>query len=88
MLINCSGLGSLEMETKDDQTILDEIMDRLSIMFPFECPLPYPVEHVITRWTMDKVSSPGYSISNAEPRLITCNSQSFDEDDFEGKLLF
>jgi hypothetical protein len=78
------------MEIKDDQTILDEIMDRLSIMFPFECPLPYPVEHLITRWARDATSSPGFSInySNAEPRLISCDSETVVKDDFEGKLGF
>ncbi len=54
LMIYCCGKGALELETHDDLTIQKDVLNILARMFPLECPLPYPIESIITRWSSDR----------------------------------
>jgi hypothetical protein len=56
LLIYTCGFAALDMEAKKDCFIIEEILDRLSLCFPAEQPLPYPIETVLTRWSQDTFS--------------------------------
>ena len=56
LMIYCCGPGALDIESLDDLTIQKDILNILARIFPMECPLPYPIESIITRWTSDQYS--------------------------------
>ncbi len=76
LLIKCSGEAALELENKEDLAIQKEVLTILSKMFPFECPLPYPIEAVITRWQKDQYKGINseeikqYDTQSLDPRII------------------
>ena len=48
-----SGQAAQTVERSTDDTIVNEILDKLSMIFPDETPLPKPIETVATRWGQD-----------------------------------
>lgn len=54
LMIYCCGASAIDIESLDDVTIQKDILAILARMFPLECPLPYPIESVVTRWSSDE----------------------------------
>lgn len=57
-----SGTYACKIESSSDTDIIAAIMDVLTLIFPSEHPLPYPIESVITRWQKDIYSGGSTSI--------------------------
>lgn len=57
LVIFCSGVAARKLEEKQDADIHTEIMTMLSSIFPYETPLPYPIESVITRRSLDNYNN-------------------------------
>ncbi len=70
LMVYYSGLAALEIEGKEDMIILKEILNMLARMFPFECPLPYPIETIVTRWASDQFSG-GENVQHPSTLNIT-----------------
>ena len=69
LMIYCCGSGAVELEALDDLTIQKDVLNILARMFPLECPLPYPIESIITRWASDQ-----YNMNfNAKSREMKMN---------------
>ena len=52
LVVHTCGDAAIDMESKNDEEIINEIMNRLSFVFYSQQPLPYPIETVITRWSI------------------------------------
>jgi monoamine oxidase len=53
LTVYISGPAAPDIEGETDDIIVGEILDRLSVMFPEESPLPKPIETIVTRWSTD-----------------------------------
>ena len=53
LVVYISGQACIKVEKQTDESIVNDILDRLSNMFPDETPLPRPIETVTTRWSQD-----------------------------------
>ncbi|KAJ3327360.1 hypothetical protein HDU91_004397, partial [Kappamyces sp. JEL0680] len=69
LMVYYSGVAALDIESKEDMSILKDILNVLARMFPFECPLPYPIETVVTRWASDQYSG-GQNVQDPLPLAI------------------
>ena len=57
LMIYCCAQGALAVEKLEDLAIQKEILTILSRIFPLECPIPYPIESIVTRWACDRYST-------------------------------
>ncbi|KAJ3274946.1 hypothetical protein HDV01_001810 [Terramyces sp. JEL0728] len=82
LIVFYSGAGAIDMELKNDEDLVEDIMKKLAKMFYTENPLPYPIETIVTRWQKDK-----YSLG-CRTVLSTPNSDCFSELKQDSSRLF